>query len=92
MMETPEQTTKPDMTVHAAEGLDMGSLGKIVAMCYDKGGWMQAIVFTGNKVRPTMDPKVFESEGVYSAIWMLPKEPESGDNGKALKLADAGEE
>ncbi len=89
-----QQNKKPDMTVHAGEGMDIAGVAAIIAMCYDGGGWVQAILFTGNKVTPTMDPKVMCSEGVYSAIWMLPKEPDEKDNGKAnaLKIADAGKE
>ena len=81
--------TNPEMTVHGAEGLDMQGLGTIVATCYDKGGWVQAVLFTGNKVQTTMDPRVAVSHGVYSAIWLLPK---VGNNGKSLKIAEPEDE
>ncbi len=84
-----QQTTKPEMTVHAGEGMNISDVGSVIAMCYNDGGWVQAILFTGNKMEKTMDPNVVRSKGVYSAIWLLPKEAEPGGNGETLEIAGA---
>lgn len=90
---TNKQTTPmPEMTMYAGEGMNIAAVASILATCYDRGGFVHAILFTGNKIEQTLDPKVSRAFGVYSAIWMLPKEEEPGDNGKNLKLADAGKE
>lgn len=75
-------TQPPDMTMHAGEGMNITTVASVVAACHDGGGFVHAILFTGNKITPTLDPNVAQSEGLYSAIWMLPKQQEKS-NGRS---------
>lgn len=79
---------KPDMTVHAGEAMNIRDVATVIARCYDAGGFVHSIMFTGNKVTPTLDPSKVKSEGMYSCLWLLPKEPDPNGNGETLKIAE----